>query len=124
MYVCILTYSAYDQRMTSVWPACCQRFAIFVYKVSKSNSPSLLHPSSEKMEDPERLRQEYQIAVLQHQYDIIELAIHEIRANRKRRRRRTVWVRPWIGRHENKSNQVIESAVTASGCLGAQQGHQ
>ena len=40
------------------------------------------------MEDHERLRQEYQLVVLQHQYDIIELALHHIRANRMRRRRR------------------------------------
>lgn len=66
------------------------------------SSPSLLRRSSEKMDDPERLRQEYQLVVLQHQYDIIELALHQIRANRMRKRRGQrrgrVWVRPWIGR--------------------------
>ncbi len=54
------------------------------------------------MQDPERLRQEYQRAVLQHQYDILALELHQIRVNRRRRRRgqrrRHVWVRPWIGR--------------------------
>jgi hypothetical protein len=55
------------------------------------------------MEDPERLRREYHlhVVVLQHQYDIIELTLHQIRDNRMRRRRqrrRRVWVRPWIGR--------------------------
>ena len=56
------------------------------------------------MEDPERLRREYQIAVLQHQQDLIQLAVHQVRANRARgrrlRRRRRHWVRPWIGRRQ------------------------
>ena len=53
---------------TSVLLAFCQRFAVPVYKGSVSSSPSLLDPSSKKIEDPERLRQEYQLVVLQHQY--------------------------------------------------------
>ena len=54
------------------------------------------------MEDHKRLRQEYQLVVLQHQYDIIELALHQIRANRlgRRRQRRWVWVRLCIGRRQ------------------------
>ncbi|XP_070188769.1 uncharacterized protein [Littorina saxatilis] len=54
------------------------------------------------MEDPARLRREYQLAVLQHQHDLIDLTLYQVRANRPRRRRgergRRNWVRPWIGR--------------------------
>ena len=44
-----------------------------------------------------------ELALLQHQYDLIDLAVHHIqdyriRRRRRRRRRRDVWVRPWIGR--------------------------
>ena len=55
------------------------------------------------MDDPERLRQEYQIAVLQHQQDLIELALYQVghnQARRRGRRRRRHWVRPWIGRRK------------------------
>ena len=57
--------------------------------------------ASDRMEDAERLRQEYELAVLQHQHDMNQLALFQFRANRIRRRRgqrRRVWIRPWIGR--------------------------
>lgn len=43
------------------------------------------------------------LAVLQHEHDLINLALHQIQENRirrrrRRRKRREVWVRPWIGR--------------------------
>ena len=38
------------------------------------------------------------VALLQHQYDLIDVALHHIRRRRRKRRRREVWVRPWIGR--------------------------
>ncbi|KAK7098249.1 hypothetical protein V1264_002589 [Littorina saxatilis] len=54
------------------------------------------------MEDPARLRREYQLAVLQHQHDLIDLTLYQVRASRRRRTRgergRRNWVRPWIGR--------------------------
>ncbi|XP_068235815.1 putative nuclease HARBI1 [Palaemon carinicauda] len=54
------------------------------------------------MEDPARLRREYLLAVLQHQHDLIDLTLYQLRANKARRRRgerrRKNWVRPWIGR--------------------------
>jgi hypothetical protein len=54
------------------------------------------------MEDAGRLRRQYAIAVLQHQQDLIELALYQVRRQRLRRRRgqrrRRHWVRPWIGR--------------------------
>lgn len=52
------------------------------------------------MEDPERLRRQYLLAVLQHQNDVFQLVILKLRRDRRRgrRRRRTSWVRPWIGR--------------------------
>ncbi|KAK7097241.1 putative nuclease HARBI1 [Littorina saxatilis] len=54
------------------------------------------------MEDPARLRREYQLAVLQHQHDLIDLTLYQVRAGRRRRTRgergRRNWVRPWIGR--------------------------
>ena len=42
-----------------------------------------------------------ELAVLQHQYDLIDLAIHHIQHNRRkkrRRKRRGIWMRSWIGR--------------------------
>ena len=39
-----------------------------------------------------------EVALLQHQYDLIDVALHHIRRRRRKRRRREVWVRPWIGR--------------------------
>ena len=53
------------------------------------------------MEDTERLRRKYQIAVLQHQNNLIDLALYLLRVNGTRRIRgqhRRHWVRPWIGR--------------------------
>ena len=46
---------------------------------------------------------DYQIAVLQHQNLVTQLALHQIQARRRRRRRRpqvprAIWVRPWISR--------------------------
>ena len=38
-----------------------------------------------------------EVALLQHQYDLIDVALHHIR-RRRRRRRLEFWVRPWIGR--------------------------
>jgi hypothetical protein len=56
------------------------------------------------MEDPERLRREYEVAVLQHQQDLVEFALYQVRHVRARRRRgqrrRRQWVRPWIGRRQ------------------------
>ena len=55
-----------------------------------------------KMEDPARLRREYLLAVLQHQHDLIDLTVYQLRAKRawrgRYKRRRNHWVRPWIGR--------------------------
>ena len=39
-----------------------------------------------------------EVALLQHQYDLIDVALHHIRRRRRKRRRREVWGRPWIGR--------------------------
>ena len=53
------------------------------------------------MDDPDSLRIQYEIAVLQHQQNLVELGFHQvdvIRRRRKRRGRRRFWVRPWIGR--------------------------
>ena len=52
------------------------------------------------MDDPDKLRLQYKIAVLRHQQNLMELALHQIHVIRRRRRRgqRKYWVRPWIGR--------------------------
>lgn len=54
-----------------------------------------------EMEDQEK---EYLRAVIQHQHDLIDLTLCQLRANRARRRRgerrRRNWVRPWIGRRQ------------------------
>ena len=55
----------------------------------------------QKMDDPDSLRIQYEIAVLQHKQNLVELGLHQvdvIRRRRKRRGRRRFWVRPWIGR--------------------------
>ena len=65
------------------------------------STPSLWK-STTNMEDSERLRREYQIAIIQHQNHMIDWAL--FLANRIRRmrgqRRRAIWVRPWIGRRQ------------------------
>ncbi|KAK6167936.1 hypothetical protein SNE40_021859 [Patella caerulea] len=51
------------------------------------------------MADPGSFRREYQIAFLRHQNDLIDLALYKLRAKRirkRRRQRRTNWIRPWI----------------------------
>ena len=53
------------------------------------------------MDDPDSLRIQYEIAVLQHKQNLVELGLHQvdvIRRRRKRKGRRRFWVRPWIGR--------------------------
>ena len=53
------------------------------------------------MDDPDSLRIQYEIAVLQHKQNLVELGLHQvdvIRRRRKRRGRGRFWVRPWIGR--------------------------
>jgi len=52
------------------------------------------------MDDPDKLRLQYKIGVVQHQQNLTELALHQIHVIRRRRRRgqRRYWVRPWIGR--------------------------
>ncbi|XP_795502.2 protein ALP1-like [Strongylocentrotus purpuratus] len=53
------------------------------------------------MDGHDRLRLQYEIAVLQHQQNLMELAIHQVHVIRrriKRRNQRRFWVRPWIGR--------------------------
>jgi len=47
----------------------------------------------QKMDDPDKLRLQYKIAVLQHQQNLMELALHEIRVIRRRRGQRKYWVR-------------------------------
>ena len=62
---------------------------------------SCLEELPQKLDDPDRLRIQYEIAVLQHQQDLVELTLHQvdvIRRRRKRRGHRRFWVRPWIGR--------------------------
>uniref|UniRef100_UPI00358E5FC2 uncharacterized protein isoform X3 n=1 Tax=Myxine glutinosa TaxID=7769 RepID=UPI00358E5FC2 len=49
-----------------------------------------------EMEDPERLRREYLLAVLQHQHDLIDLTLYQLRANRARRRRGERRRRNWL----------------------------
>jgi len=53
------------------------------------------------LETTAMMRREY-LPVLQHQHDLIDLTLHQLRANRAgrrgRERRRRYWVRPWIGR--------------------------
>ena len=64
---------------------------------------SCLKELHQKMDDPDRLRIQYEIAVLQHQQNLVELALHQvgvIRRRRKRRVHRRFWVRPWIGRRQ------------------------
>ena len=48
----------------------------------------------------DRLRQEYMTAVLQHQQNVNQLAVLQLRAYRRRRReqRRRIWTRQWIAR--------------------------
>ncbi|XP_041367086.1 uncharacterized protein LOC121381797 [Gigantopelta aegis] len=59
---------------------------------------------------------DYQIAVLQHQNLVTQLALHQIQARRRRRRRRrrpqvprAIWVRPWISRRRQfgKYDQLL-----------------
>ena len=62
---------------------------------------SCLEELRQKMDDPDRLRIQYGIAVLRHQQNLVELALRQvdvIRRRRKRRGHRRFWVRPWIGR--------------------------
>ena len=65
---------------------------------------SIVHVIRE-MKDLARLRQQYLLPVLQHQHDLIDLTLYQLRANRARRRRgerrRRNWVRPWIGRRRH-----------------------
>ena len=52
------------------------------------------------MDDPDSLQIPYEIPVLQHQQNLVELGLHQvdvIRRRRKRRGHRRFWVRPWIG---------------------------
>ena len=52
------------------------------------------------MDDPDSLQIQYEIPVLQHQQNLVELGLHQvdvIRRRRKRRGHRRFWVRPWIG---------------------------
>lgn len=59
----------------------------------------IVEESFQTMNDPDRLRQ--QLAVLQYQNVIIDLALQHVelfRIRRRRRRRRQYWIRPWIGR--------------------------
>jgi len=46
----------------------------------------------QKMDDPDKLRLQYEIAVLQHQQNLMELALHEIRVIGRRRGQRKYWV--------------------------------
>ena len=46
-----------------------------------------------------------EVAVLQHRYDLIDLAVHFIR--RRRRRKRRVWVRPWRRRQFGLYDQLL-----------------
>ena len=71
---------AYDWRITCV--------------LKKSMYRLLFRDLLQFFEDIRRERME--VAFLQYQYDLIDLAVHSIR--RRRRRKRLVWVRPWIGR--------------------------
>ena len=53
------------------------------------------------MDGPDKQRLEYEIAVLQHQQNLMELTLHQlhiIRRRGRRRRQRRFWIRPWIGR--------------------------
>ena len=53
------------------------------------------------MDYPDSLRIQYEIAVLQHQQNLVELGLHQvdvIRRRRKRKGHRRFWVRPLIGR--------------------------
>ena len=62
---------------------------------------SCLEELHQTLDDPDRLRIQYEIAVLQHQQNLVELALHQvdvIRRRRKRRGHRRFWVRPWIGK--------------------------
>ena len=62
---------------------------------------SCLEELPQKLDDPDSLRIQYEIAVLQYKQNLVELGLHQvdvIRRRRKRRGRRRFWVRPWIGR--------------------------
>ena len=41
---------------------------------------------------------EMEVAVLQHHQDLLQLAVEHARHRRRRRMRRAIWVKPWIGR--------------------------
>jgi hypothetical protein len=85
--------------MIDVWPAYPQRCIARVLRKCIYRLP--FRDLLQFFVDLQRGRME--VTILQHQYDLIDLAIHHIQDNRirrrrKRRRRREVWVRPWIGR--------------------------
>ena len=53
------------------------------------------------MDDPDSLRIQFEIAVLQHQQNLVELGLHKVDVIKRRRKRighRRFWVRTWIGR--------------------------
>ena len=52
------------------------------------------------MDDPDRLRIQYEIVVLQHRQNLVLLGFHQVDLTRRRRKRRgyrRFLVRPWIG---------------------------
>ena len=109
----LLTHAQRSRRSSSVFLACGRE----LYKHVPPH-PLITYPSAlirddidscwscveelyQNMDDPDRLRIQYEIAVLQHQQDLVELALHQvdvIRRRRKRKGHRRFWVRPWIGR--------------------------
>ena len=77
----------------------CQRSVDSNIKLIQMSTPSFLLMGW-RMEDYERLRIEYQIAIIQHQNHMIDMSLFMANRNRRRRgqRRRAIWVKPWIGR--------------------------
>ena len=108
-----LTHAQHARRSSSVFLACGRGLYKRVPPHPLITSPSTLMGDDidscwscleelhQKMDDPNRLRIQYEIAVLQRQQDLVELTLHQvdvIRRRRKRKGHRRFWVRPWIGR--------------------------
>ena len=98
------TYAERTERVYNLrvaYMCICQRSGLSYITWIQMSTPSL-RKSTTDMEDSERLRREYQIAIIQYQNHMIDWAL--FLANRIKRtrgqRRRAIWVRPWIGRRQ------------------------
>ena len=99
----LLTYVQRTQRSSSVFVcvACTQ-------SVAMGYTP-------QKMDDPDRLRIQYEIAVLQHQQNLVELGLHQVDVigrRRKRRGHRRLWVQSWIGGRRQYDQLLVEDQAS------------